>query len=60
MMGLIFIVLFWIITIAISMQFGAELVANDLHKINRINNSEYENFISWEYLIEKIRDGIQN
>ena len=42
MMGLIFIVLFWIITIAVSMKFGAELVANDLHKVNRINNSEYE------------------
>jgi len=60
MMGLIFIVLFWIITIAISMQFGAELVADDLHKVNRINNSEYENFISWKYLIEKIKNGLQS
>ena len=60
MMGLIFIVLLRIITIAVSMQFGAEVGANDLHKVNRINNSEYENFISWKYLIEKIKNGIQN
>jgi hypothetical protein len=60
MIELIFIVLFWIITIAVSMQFGAELVADDLHRVNRINNLEYENFISWKYLIEKIRDEIQN
>ena len=60
MMGLIFIVLFCIITIVVSMQFGVELIANDLHRVNRINNSEYENFISWKYLIEKIKNGIQN
>lgn len=60
MMGLIGIILFWIATVAISIRFGTEIIANDLLKVNRINQSEFNNFISWDYIISKIKDDIRD
>lgn len=53
--GLIGIILFWILSIALGVRFGAETVANQLYQHNRISNSEYKEFISWEYLWNKVK-----
>ena len=59
MVGLIGIVLFWILSVALGVRFGAETVASQLYHRNRISNSEYKEFISWEYLWNKLKEGVQ-
>ena len=59
MIGLIGIVLFWILSVALGVRFGAETVANQLYQRNRISCSEYKEFISWEYLWNKLKEGVQ-
>lgn len=59
MVGLIGIVLFWILSVALGVRFGAEIVASQLYKRNRISSSEYIEFISWEYLWNKVKEGVQ-
>ena len=56
MVGLIGIVLFWILTVTLSLQCGAEIVALYLYKKHRISTEEYNEFISWKFLFNKIRD----
>ena len=59
MVGLIVIVLFWILSIALGIRFGVETVASQLYQRNRINYSEYKEFISWEYLWNKLKEGMR-
>lgn len=56
MIGLIFIVLFWIVTTALSLQCGAEIVALYLHRRHRINEEEYKELISLKFLFSKIKE----
>lgn len=56
MIGLIFIVLFWIITTVLSLQCGAEMVALYLRKRHRINEEEYKELISLKFIFNKIRE----
>ena len=56
MIGLIFIILFWIITSILSLQCGAEIVALYLCKIHRINKEEYKELISLKFLFNKIKE----
>lgn len=56
MIGLIFIVLFWIITSILSLQCGAEIVALYLRKKHRINEEEYKELISLKFLFTKIKE----
>lgn len=56
MIGLIFIVLFWIVTTVLSLQCGAEIVALYLRKRHRINEEEYKELISLKFLFTKIRE----
>lgn len=56
MIGLIFIVLFWIVTTVLSLQCGAEIVALYLRRIHRINEEEYKELISLKFLFTKIRE----
>lgn len=59
MIGLIGIVLFWVLSVALGVRFGAETVASQLYQCNRISNSEYKEFISWEYLWDKLKEGMR-
>lgn len=59
MVGLIGIVLFWILSVALGVRFGAETVASQLYQRNRISSSEYKEFISWEYFWDKLKEGVQ-
>ena len=59
MIGLIVIVLFWVLSVALGVRFGAETVASQLYQRNRTSNSEYKEFISWEYLWNKLKEGVQ-
>lgn len=59
MIGIIGIVLFWILSVALGVRFGAETVASQLYQRNRISNSEYKEFISWEYLWNKLKEGMR-
>lgn len=59
MVGLIGIILFWILSVALGVRFGAETVASQLYQHNRISNSEYKEFISWKYLWNKLKEGIR-
>lgn len=56
MIGLIFIVLFWIITTIFSLQCGAEIVALYLRKRHRINEEEYKEFISLKFIFNNIKE----
>lgn len=56
MIGLIFIVLFWIVTTVLSLQCGAEIVALYLRRRHRINEEEYKELISLKFLFTKIRE----
>ena len=59
MVGLIGIVLFWILSIALGVRFGIEIIASQLYQYNRISSSEYKEFISWEYLWDKLKEGMR-
>ena len=56
MVGLIGIILFWILTVVLSLQCGAEIIALYLHKKHRINDEEYKELISLKFLFTKIRE----
>lgn len=56
MIGLIFIVLFWIVTTVLSLQCGAEIVALYLRRRHRINEEEYKELISLKFLFKGLRE----
>lgn len=60
MTGLIFIIIFWIVSTFLGINLGAEMVAKDLANCSRINESELSEFSSFRYIIKKLKEIFSN
>lgn len=56
MTGLLLIIIICILVMLVCMKTGIEYVVQDLVIRNRISSSEAEEMISWQYLIDKLRE----
>jgi hypothetical protein len=56
MIGLILIIVVFLIIYVFGIKLGIDYIVTELRALNRISQEEAEYMLSWQYLIDKLRE----